>query len=54
MCAAQREGSYPGMPATSEMNIVFVSAGHGSGLESTSNPDKRVDYAGKATSVQAP
>jgi alpha-D-xyloside xylohydrolase len=50
----QRKGSYPGMPATIEMNVVFVSAGHGSGLESTSNPHKRVDYDGKATSVQAP
>ena len=50
----QREGTYPGMPATIEMKIVFVTAGHGSGLESTSNPDKRVDYAGQATLVHAP
>lgn len=49
-----REGNYPGMPASIEMKIVFVTAGHGSGLESTVNPDKLVDYAGEATSVHAP
>ena len=49
-----RQGNYPGMPAGIEMKIVFVTAGHGSGLESTANPDKLVDYAGKATSVHAP
>jgi hypothetical protein len=42
------------MPANIEMKIVFVIARHGSGLESTANPDKVVDYAGKATSVHAP
>jgi alpha-glucosidase (family GH31 glycosyl hydrolase) len=42
------------MPASIEMKIVFVTAGHGSGLESTTNPDKLVDYAGEATSVHAP
>jgi len=36
------------------MKIVWVTAGHGTGLEPTANPDKLVDYAGKATSVQAP
>lgn len=50
----QREGTYPGMPASMEMKIIFVTAGHGSGLESTANPDKLVDYAGEATSVHAP
>ena len=49
-----REGNYPGMPASIEMKIVFVTAGHGSGLELTANPDKLVDYAGEATSVHAP
>jgi hypothetical protein len=39
------------MPASIEMKIVFVTAGHGSGLKSTANPDKLVDYAGEATSV---
>ena len=42
------------MPASIEMKIVFVTAGHGSGLESTTNSDKLVDYAGEATSVHAP
>ena len=50
----QREGKYPGMPASIQMKIVFVTAGHGSGLESTPNPDKLVDYAGEATPVHAP
>jgi alpha-D-xyloside xylohydrolase len=50
----QREGTYAGMPASMEMKIVFVTAGHGWGLESTANPDKLVDYAGEATSVHAP
>ncbi len=50
----QREGKYPGMPASIQMKIVFVTAGHGSGLESTANPDKLVDYAGEATPVHAP
>jgi alpha-D-xyloside xylohydrolase len=50
----QREGTYPGMPASMEMKIVFVTAGHGSGLESTAIPDRLVDYAGEATSVHAP
>jgi hypothetical protein len=31
------------------MKIVFVTAGYGSGLESTANPDKLLDYAGEAT-----
>jgi alpha-D-xyloside xylohydrolase len=54
LTVGRRQGTYPGMPANIEMKIVFVNAGHGSGLESTANPDKLVDYAGEATSVHAP
>ena len=49
----QREGEYPGMPASMEMKVVLVSAGHGTGLEPTANPDKLVVYNGQSISVQA-
>ncbi len=48
------EGSYPEMPASIQIKIVWVSAGHGSGLAPVANPDKIVEYTGKAISVQAP
>ncbi|MGA8428316.1 MAG: TIM-barrel domain-containing protein [Candidatus Sulfotelmatobacter sp.] len=48
----QREGKYPGMPASMEMKVVLVSAGHGTGLESTANPDKLVVYNGESISVR--
>jgi len=49
----QREGEYPGMPASMEMKVVLVSAGHGTGLEPTATPDKLVVYNGQSISVQA-
>ena len=48
----QREGEYPGMPASMEVKVVFVSAGHGTGLELTANPDKLVVYNGESISVR--
>ena len=36
-----------GVPASMEMKVVLVSAGHGTGLESTANPDKLVVYNGE-------
>jgi alpha-D-xyloside xylohydrolase len=48
----QREGEYSGMPASMEMKVVLVSAGHGTGLESTANPDKLVVYNGESISVR--
>jgi alpha-D-xyloside xylohydrolase len=48
----QREGKYPGMPASMEMKVVLVSPGHGTGLEPTANPDKLVVYNGQSISVQ--
>jgi len=49
----QRQGEYPGMPSSMEMKVVLVSAGHGTGLEPTANPDKLVVYNGQSISVQA-
>jgi len=49
-----REGSYSGMPAKIQINIVWVSAGHGSGIGPVANPDRTVEYTGTAISVQAP
>jgi alpha-D-xyloside xylohydrolase len=49
-----REGTYPEMPASIPIHIVWVSAGHGSGLAPVASPDKTVEYTGKAISVQAP
>jgi alpha-D-xyloside xylohydrolase len=49
-----REGAYSEMPAGIQINIVWVSSGHGSGLAAVANPDKTIEYIGKAVSVQAP
>jgi alpha-D-xyloside xylohydrolase len=49
-----REGSYPEMPPSMQIKVVWVSAGHGSGLAPVANPDKIVEYAGNAISIQAP
>jgi alpha-D-xyloside xylohydrolase len=48
-----REGRYPEMPASIQIKIVWVSAGHGSGA-AVSQPDKVVEYTGKEVSIQAP
>jgi len=42
------------MPRSIEIKVVWVSVGHGSGVTPVANPDKIVEYAGKAISVQAP
>jgi alpha-D-xyloside xylohydrolase len=49
-----REGAYSEMPARIQINIVWVSNGHGSGLAAVANPDKTIEYSGKAVSIQAP
>ena len=49
-----REGNYPEMPRSIEIKIVWVSVGHGSGVTPVANPDKIVEYTGKALSIQAP
>jgi hypothetical protein len=42
------------MPISMQIKIVWVSGGHGAGLALVADPDKTVQYAGKAISVQAP
>ena len=49
-----REGSYPGMRRSVQFKVVWVSAGHGSGVTPVANPDKVVEYTGTALSVPAP
>ena len=49
-----RVGTYSEMPASIQVNVVWVSAGHGSGLEISAAPDKVFEYTGKAISIQAP
>jgi alpha-D-xyloside xylohydrolase len=50
----ERQGSFAEMPSRIQFNIIWVSAGHGSGSAPATNPDKAVEYTGKAISVQAP
>ena len=50
----ERQGGYPEMPQSMQIKIVWVSAGHGSGLAPVTNPDETVEYTGKAVSVQGP
>jgi alpha-D-xyloside xylohydrolase len=49
-----REGSYPDMPASIQIRIVWVSTGHGEGLEPVTNPDKVIEYTGGSVSLLAP
>ncbi|HME00758.1 MAG TPA: TIM-barrel domain-containing protein [Terriglobia bacterium] len=49
-----REGSYPEMPRSIEIKVVWVSVGRASGMTPVANPDRIVEYAGKAIPVQAP
>jgi hypothetical protein len=39
------------MPASIQINIVWVSAGHGASASTVISPDKAVTYVGKAISV---
>ena len=49
-----RKGEYPEMPASIQIRIVWVSAGHGASAAPVASPDKTVEYTGKAISVEAP
>jgi alpha-D-xyloside xylohydrolase len=42
-----RTGSFPGMPESRTLHIVFVTEGHGAGGGLTANPNKTVTYSGK-------
>ncbi|MGH9733212.1 MAG: glycoside hydrolase family 31 protein [Candidatus Acidiferrales bacterium] len=46
-----RQGSFPGMPASHTFHIVFVGEGHGAGIAPTSQPDKIVQYSGQRLTV---
>jgi alpha-D-xyloside xylohydrolase len=49
-----RKGEYAGMPASLQIRIVWVSAGHGASAALVATPDKTVEYTGKAISVVEP
>jgi alpha-D-xyloside xylohydrolase len=49
----ERSGSYTGMLASRTFNVVWVGAGHGSGLGVTATADKTVTYDGTAVVVSA-
>jgi hypothetical protein len=42
------------MPASIQINIVWVAAGHGASGAPVANPDKTVEYNGEAISVMKP
>jgi len=47
-----RKGAYPGMPPRMQIKIVWVVGQHGASGAPVVNPDKTVDYTGKAISVK--
>jgi Domain of unknown function (DUF4968) len=54
LTTSDQEGSYSKMRAKIQINTVWVSAGHGSGVDPVASPDNAVEYTGRAISVQAP
>ncbi len=48
---SDRAGSFEGMPKTHNFNIILVSPGNGTGLE-TGKPVKQIKYTGKKTTVK--
>ena len=49
-----RKGSFPGMLEHRTFRVVVVRDGHGTGTESSSEPDATIAYEGKAASVHVP
>jgi len=47
-----RQGSFPGMPAAHDFNVVIVSAGHGVGGDATPSPDTTIHYSGAAVDAR--
>ena len=47
-----RDGSFPGMLEHRTFHAVIVREGHGTGIETSSQPDYTIEYQGKATSVR--
>jgi alpha-D-xyloside xylohydrolase len=48
-----RKGQFPGMLAKRTFRVVFVAQGHGEGPQPTAQPDKVVEYSGRAMTVAA-
>ncbi len=48
----KRQGKFPGMLLARKFKIVFVRAGHGSGLEDTKKPDAVVKYGGEEVKIK--
>jgi len=46
-----RKGTFPGMLKDRTFHIVFVGAGHGTGIDAEIKPDRVVHYSGKALTV---
>jgi len=49
-----RQGSFPGMLATRTFKIIWVGAGHGVGIPSTSTADQVITYTGGAVNLHYP
>jgi alpha-D-xyloside xylohydrolase len=47
-----RKGSFPGMVQERNFNIVIIWKNHGTGVETTDNPDKVVSYHGERVTIQ--
>jgi alpha-D-xyloside xylohydrolase len=47
-----RKGSFPGMLEHRQFKVVLVESGKGHGIEISANPDRIVEYAGRATTVR--
>ena len=43
----ERKGTFPGMLAERNFQVIFVSENHGAGIQAESKPDKTVQYSGK-------
>ena len=50
----ERKGSFPGMLKDRTFDVVIVSANHGTGVEGTTSPDRRIKYSGRSISVKLP
>jgi alpha-D-xyloside xylohydrolase len=49
----KRQGSFPGMLKERTFQVVFVSPGHGTGMEAESHADTVIHYTGKAVTVSS-
>jgi alpha-D-xyloside xylohydrolase len=48
----ERKGQFPGMLTNRKFRLVMVGNGHGTGIGQTANPDREVEYAGKAITIR--